>query len=93
MKKDLPKIPVSASIEPPPDADELTGFDRSNMALYLKLLDAETAGVDWATAAKDILQLDPVADPDNVKQVFDQFLRRARWMTNVGYQQLMQSKQ
>jgi len=92
MTKDLAQPPKSGPFEPPNDAATLTDADRSYASIYLRLLDAEAAGVDWKTAAHQILNLDPIADYDHAKSVFDRFLARAQWMTRIGYEQLLDSK-
>lgn len=73
----------------PPDATVVTDADRSLAGIYLRLLDADTAGIDWKTAAQQILNLDPAVNCEHARQVFDLFLARARWMTEIGYQQLL----
>ncbi|MDZ4842121.1 MAG: DUF2285 domain-containing protein [Hyphomicrobium aestuarii] len=75
----------TAPLEPPPDAAMLTDVDRLYATLYLRLLDADAAGVDWKTASREILNLDLTDNEDHAKRVFDRFLARAKWMTQVGY--------
>jgi hypothetical protein len=67
----------------------LTPRDRAYLQLYIRLLNADSAGVAWQLIARDILELDPSADEAAAKAVFDRFLSRARWMTKVGYQLLL----
>ena len=92
MAQDPTESPQSDSLDPPIDAETVTDADRSNATIYLRLLDAHAAGVDWKTAAATILRLDPVADHDRAKRLFNQFLARAQWMTRVGYEQLLKPK-
>jgi hypothetical protein len=92
MSQDHSKSPQSFWIDPPIDVETVTDADRSNATIYLRLLDAHAAGVDWKTAAASILRLDPVADHDRAKRLFDRFLARAQWMTRVGYEQLLKPK-
>ena len=81
----------SAPFAPPPDAPVLTEHDRAYSALYLRLLDADAAGIPWQTAARDILGLDPERDRIGARQGFDAFLNRAKWMTTTGYKLLLKS--
>jgi hypothetical protein len=89
MTSDLPKQATTGPFEPPEDLPVLTPRDRAYMQLYLRLLDADAAGVAWQLIARDILELDPSGDQAAAKVVFDRFLARARWMTKVGYQLLL----
>lgn len=91
MTKDASKPQKNPSIEPPTDSPTLTEFDRLYATIYLRLLDADAAGVDWKTASSQILNLNPADDCDHAKSVFDRFLVRARWMTEVGYEALLKS--
>ena len=89
MTSDLPKQATTGPFEPPEVLPVLTQRDRAYMQLYIRLLDADAAGVSWQEIARDILGLDPSADMAGSKAIFDRFLSRARWMTKVGYQLLL----
>jgi hypothetical protein len=89
MTSDPPKQSTTGPFEPPEDLPVLTQRDRAYMQLYIRLLDADAAGVAWQLIARDILELDPSVDQEGAKSVFDRFLARARWMTKVGYQHLL----
>lgn len=69
----------------PPQGDELTEYDLAHRVTYLRLLDANTAGADWAEVAKLVLGIDPAAEPERARAVYTRHLVRARWMTKVGY--------
>jgi hypothetical protein len=88
MPSDLPKQAMTGPFEPPEDLPVLTQRDRAYMQLYIRLLDADAAGVSWQEIARDILGLDPSADAAAAKAISDRFLSRARWMTKVGYRLL-----
>jgi hypothetical protein len=92
MTKNVSPVSSAAPFEPPTDAATLTDLDRAYATLYVRLLDAEAAGVEWTTAAHQILNLDPTDDFDRAKSIFDRFLARARWMTTVGYALLLKSR-
>lgn len=83
-------MPLQAGpFDPPPDVPHLTEHDRVYATLYLRLLDADAAGVDWRTAGRDILGLNTDIDTDAAKRTFDAFLDRAKWMTRTGYKLLL----
>ena len=73
---------------PPEDAAVLTDHDLDYSMLYIQILDGSAAGVSWQTLARDVLKLDPVADAESAKTIFDKFHTRALWMTRVGYRLL-----
>ena len=91
MTKDVSEPQMIVPFEPPVDSTTLTDSDRLYITLYLRLLDADAAGVDWKIAARQILNLDPTEDCDHAKDVFDRFLSRAKWMTEIGYELLLKS--
>ena len=72
---------------PPPVADEapreavLTVYDRSHLVTYLRLLDAEAEGADWAEVARVVLNLDPSREPERARRVWESHLARAKWVT------------
>ena len=65
----------------------LTPYDHEHLVTYLRLLDAD--GADWREVARIVLHLDPEREPDRARQAFESHLRRAKWMTEHGYQQLL----
>lgn len=74
-----------------PLAPELTEYDRLHLVTYLRLLDAEKSGADWADVAKIVLHQDPVHEPERARRVWKSHLARARWMTENGYRHLLDS--
>ena len=38
----------------PPDSSSLTDYDRANVQVYIRLLDAASSGVPWTVAAREI---------------------------------------
>jgi hypothetical protein len=80
---------LARPFDPPPDVPHLTEHDRVYTTLYLRLLDADAAGVDWRAAGRDILGLNTDIDTDSAKRTFDAFLDRAIWMTRTGYKLLL----
>lgn len=74
----------------PPSGSQLTDYDRSHIKLYMRVLDADADGADWREAVEVLFGIDPAREPERARQVHDNHLQRARWMTQTGYQQLLQ---
>jgi Uncharacterized conserved protein (DUF2285) len=86
MRKPLltPKIADAA-----PTTATLTGYDEEHLITYLRLLDADAQGADWAEVARIVLQIDPAQAPARARRAFDSHLARAKWMMTNGYQHLL----
>lgn len=76
----------------PPQTERLNAYDEAHLATYLRLLDAAEEGVDWREVARIVFGLDVDADPERAKRMHDSHLARARWMTESGFQHLLQSR-
>jgi hypothetical protein len=50
-----------------PEASQLTAYDESHLAAYLRLLDADHAAVDWHDSAATILGIDASSEPLRAK--------------------------
>ncbi|WP_340266132.1 DNA -binding domain-containing protein [Sphingobium mellinum] len=72
-----------------PESAQLTAYDQSHLADYLRLLDADTEGADWRDAAAVIFGIDATTEPDRAKTMHESHLARARWMTEIGYAHLL----
>jgi len=72
-----------------PWSDTITDYDQRHLIVYLRLLDAETAGATKEEMARIVLGIDPVKEPLRASSALDAHLRRARWMTEHGYRQLL----
>lgn len=72
-----------------PTESRLTEYDRAHFAIYLRLLDAARDGAPWAEAARIVLGIDPIREPDRARRSHDSHLARARWMTDQGYRDLL----
>lgn len=79
---------LQAFIDVPPDSARLTSYDRTHMALYMRLLDADTDGADWREAVSVIFGIDPAKEPERAQLIYRTHLARARWMSQHGYRQL-----
>jgi hypothetical protein len=74
----------------PPQSDSITAYDESHFVTYLRLLDANAEGADWREAVQIIFEIDPSVEPDRARQVHDNHLKRAKWMTETGYRLLLE---
>lgn len=74
----------------PPQSDSITPYDESHFVTYLRLLDASAEGADWREAVQIIFEIDPNVEPDRARQVHDNHLKRAKWMTETGYRLLLE---
>lgn len=72
-----------------PEVSQLTTYDESHLADYLRLLDAADEGADWREVAAVILGIDAATEPHRAKAMHDSHLARARWMTEIGYVHLL----
>jgi hypothetical protein len=76
----------------PPESAQLTAYDESHFATYLRLLDADEEDADWQEAVRTIFGLDPDREPERARIVYDSHLARARWMTQAGYRNLLRPR-
>lgn len=74
-----------------PEGVPLTDYDREVAPIYLRLLDAETAGADWREVAKIVLGVDAAAEPQRAETMHASHLARARWLRDGGYRDLLGS--
>lgn len=66
--------------------DKITSYDEAHFACYLQLLDAAAAGMAEEEMCRSILKLAP---SDRGFDILRSHLKRARWMTEQGYRQLL----
>ena len=71
-----------------PSVESLTAYDEAHMAIYLRLLDANAEGASEQDMARLILGIDPDKDLGRALRAVASHLRRARWMSERGYQRL-----
>lgn len=74
-----------------PDAAQVTAYDERHHWTYWRLLDAAAENADWCEVARIIFGIDPVAEPERARLVYDSHLARARWMTETGYRHYLGS--
>lgn len=84
----MPTAPTPLA-DAPPDEGVLTMYDRDHMKLYMRLLDAETAGASLEEISSVLFGIDAEAEPERARRVFDSHLSRARWMTEQGYREIL----
>lgn len=72
----------------PPAGDLVTAYDREHVALYLRLLDSARDSTDWREAVRLLFSLDPDANPERARQIYDSHLARAQWLSRRGYRKL-----
>ena len=73
----------------PPDSADLTDYDQSHIATYLRLLDAADDGADWHEVVRIIFGVDATQEAARARVIYDSHLARARWMTQSGYRHLL----
>jgi len=76
----------------PPLTDRVNAYDEQHLAIYLRLLMAEEDGADWREVVLVLFGLDPAQEPCRAKIVHESHLARARWMTETGYQHLLEPR-
>ena len=77
----------------PPHSARVTSYDERHLITYIRLLDADAEGADWREVVSVIFGLDPGRDPQRARIVHDSHLARARWMTEEGFQHLLEPRQ
>ena len=73
----------------PPDSDSLTDYDRAQLKLYARLLDAEADGADLSEIAHHLFGIDAADEPERARRVHDNHLVRAHWVADQGYRELL----
>ena len=86
----MTSCPPSPIADAPPRSERVTDYDRSHVKTYARLLDAAAASADWREVARIVLGLDAARDPERAHRVHEAHLERARWMTKIGYPDLLE---
>ncbi len=73
-----------------PSEAQLTDYDRTHTATYLRLLDAAKQGAPWEEASQIVLGIDPLREPARAKRAYDTHFTRARWLTEHGYKEFLE---
>ena len=82
-------MPIAAFDDRAPDASHVTDYDERHHQTYWRLLDAATEMADWCEAVRIIFGIDPTAEPDRARAIYDSHLARARWMAETGYRHFL----
>ncbi|MFQ6548566.1 DNA -binding domain-containing protein [Aestuariibius sp. 2305UL40-4] len=73
----------------PPHSDTLTDYDRAQLKLYARLLDAEAEGAALSEVAQHLFGIDVDDEPERARRVHDSHLVRAHWIAEHGYRELL----
>jgi len=74
-----------------PWSDQVTSYDEAHFVVYLRLLDASKEGASEEEMSRIVLGIDPAKEPARAHQALQSHLKRARWMTEMGYHDLLDS--
>ena len=83
-------MPIAPFELAPPQTESITPYDEAHFVTYIRLLDANAEGADWREAVYYIFEIDPEIDPDRARQIHENQLKRALWMTETGYRLLLE---
>lgn len=76
----------------PPLSERVSAYDERHLVTYLRLLDAAQENAPWQEVTAIIFGIDASLEPERAKAIHDSHLARARWMTEVGYRDLLTKK-
>lgn len=76
-------------LDAPPDEPAVTDYDRRHLKLYARLLDARTAGATWEEAFRVLFHAEGSVTPARAREIHDAHLRRAEWMAETGFSELL----
>lgn len=62
----------------------ITAYDQAHALTYARIHDAVLRDADWRDGAREILALDPDADPAGAWLCWASHVERAKWMSTVG---------
>ena len=88
MKQHLPLDPDVSDLAPSGPA--LTEYDEEHVITYLRLLDADEDGADWRQVSRIVLHIDAEREPARARRAFDTHFERAKWMSDIGWQQFLE---
>lgn len=89
MTDSSPRLPIA---DVPPWSNQITDYDRCHVQLYLRLLDAETEGADPSEIIRLLLGIDPSREPERGLCCLESHLKRAHWIAECGYRDLLSSR-
>lgn len=71
-----------------PQTASITAYDRANMSLYMRLLDATNADAEFSEVMQVLFSLDAAQEPERCRRIYDAHLTRAKWMAKEGHRHL-----
>ena len=72
-----------------PWSEGINAYDEPQFRLYLRLLDAVAAKASNIEICKILFGIDAEREPARAQKCLESHLRRARWMTEHGYRELL----
>ncbi len=76
-------------VAPVPWAEALTPYDEAHLGTYLRLLDAAKDGASDEAMCRQILNIPADTAEANSSEILESHLKRARWMCEMGYKDLL----
>jgi hypothetical protein len=72
-----------------PSGSVLNPYNEEHAITYMRILDADADGADCREVFRIVLNIDPERELDRARRAFDSHLARAKWVSSVGYRQLL----
>ena len=85
----MPPVAKFAIADEAPWSDKINAYDQAQFRLYLRLLDAVEAKASTTEICKILFGIDAEREPVRAQKCLESHLRRARWMTEHGYRELL----
>lgn len=85
----MPSVNKLAIADEAPWSDAINAYDEAQFRLYLRLLDAVEAKASNSEICKILFGIDAEREPTRAQKCLESHLRRARWMTEHGYRELL----
>ncbi|HEY5236901.1 MAG TPA: DUF2285 domain-containing protein [Rhizomicrobium sp.] len=82
-------MPDKAIADEAPWTEKVNAYDYAQFKLYLRLLDAVFAEAPEAKICRILFGIDSEREPERARKCLDSHLKRARWMTQKGYLDLV----
>ena len=73
----------------PLESEVVTAYDRRCFRLYVMLLDADAAGIEWLDTYRELFENCKENSKQSAYRYYQAHLKRAKWMTTIGYLQLL----
>jgi hypothetical protein len=78
-------------VDTPPESDTITEYDRAQLKLYARLLDAEADCATLSEIAHHLFGIDFDDEPERARHVHNSHLVRAHWVAEHGYRELLRN--